>query len=214
VTLLTDNGVDLDVWSPSQVARETPPTFVFAGRLIRLKGVDLLIEAFARLQTSARLLIVGDGEERLRLEALAAARTSVARPIEFAGFRPQTELRDILARASALVLPSLRECGGAVILEAFACRTPAIATAWGGPKDYVTPESGFLVAPDSREDFIRGLTAAMHRLAVDPALVEKMGEAARALVEARFSWSAKARAILAIYEEVVRECAPTASAAA
>ncbi len=202
VEILLDNGVDLDLWSPPETKRDDTPTFVFVGRLIWLKAVDLLIEAFSKMQRPARLLIIGDGPDRAKLEETAKRAVHPDRPIEFAGFRPHAEIRDALARATALVLPSLRESGGAVILEGFACRTPAIVTDWGGPKDYVTPEYGVLVSPSGREAFVAGLTAAMERLAADPAEAAAMGRAARAKVEADYSWSAKARKMMAIYARV------------
>jgi len=205
VELLVDNGVDLDLWSPPETARDAPPTFVFVGRLIWLKAVDLLIEAFGRLRRPARLLIIGDGPDRTRLEQAAKAGAHPDRPVEFAGFRPHAEIRDALARATALVLPSLRESGGAVILEAFACRTPAIATDWGGPTDYVTPETGVLVAPTDRESFIAGLAEAMERFAADPDAAAAMGRTARAKVEAEYAWSAKARAMAEIYARLARK---------
>ncbi|MBB5517357.1 glycosyltransferase family 4 protein [Amphiplicatus metriothermophilus] len=208
VERLVDNGVDLGLWNtPGEPPREAPnggaAHFVFVGRLIALKGVDLLIDALERLDAPVRLTIVGDGPERARLEARAAKSPARDR-IRFAGFRPQPEIRDILATATALVLPSLRECGGAAILEAFACRRPAIATDWGGPQDYVTPETGVLVAPESREGFVAGLAAAMRRLAEHPEEARRMGEAARARVEAHFAWRAKAARIVEIYEEAAR----------
>jgi glycosyltransferase involved in cell wall biosynthesis len=178
---------------------------VFVGRLVWLKAVDLLIEAFARLERPARLLIIGEGPDRAKLEEAAKRAAAPERTIEFAGFRPHADIRDVLARATALVLPSLRESGGAVILEAFACRTPAIATAWGGPTDYVTAQTGVLVPPSGRIAFIAGLTAAMEALAADPGRVAAMGAAARARVEADYSWSAKARRMIAIYGGVIRE---------
>ena len=201
--ILVENGVDLDLWSPSPMEKPREPVFVYVGRLVWWKALELLIEAFAGLEAPARLVIIGDGEERTRLEGLAHQSAASAR-IDFLGFRPQTDIRDLLAASTALVLPSMRECGGAVVLEAFACRLPAIATDWGGPQDYITPETGFLIAPDSRDQFIRSLTDAMRRLADNPGLAERMGEAARRRVEAYFSWRAKAARMLEIYRETVK----------
>ncbi|MEQ8937028.1 MAG: glycosyltransferase family 4 protein [Amphiplicatus sp.] len=203
VEILLDNGVDLDLWSPPETRRDEPPTFVFVGRLIWLKAVDLLIEAFSNMKRPARLLIIGDGPDRTKLEDAAKRAAHPDRPIDFAGFRPHAEIRDALARAAALVLPSLRESGGAVILESFACGTPAIVTDWGGPKDYVTPEFGVLVAPTGREEFVSGLTKAMESLAADPTKAAAMGRAARAKVEADYSWGAKAQAMTDIYARVI-----------
>lgn len=196
---VVENGVDMALWD--RPAREKPrsPEFVFVGRLVWWKAVDLLLEAMA-LAPEARLRIIGDGPERGGLEAKAAQGPAAGR-IRFDGFRPQAEIAEALSGATALVLPSMRECGGAVILEAFACRTPAIATDWGGPQDYVTPDTGFLIAPSGREAFVREFGAAMRKLGADPALAATMGERARARVEAHFTWAAKARRILTIYED-------------
>jgi glycosyltransferase involved in cell wall biosynthesis len=205
IAYLAENGVDLSLWTAPPVARATPPLFVYVGRLVRWKAVDLAIEAFARMQAPGKLVIVGDGEERTKLEQLAAQRRCPSREIEILGFQKQPAIRDVLARATALVLPSLRECGGAVVLEAFACRTPVIATAWGGPREYVTPETGFLVAPEGREEFIRGLMAAMQAMSANPQSADRMGAAARERAEAHFAWDKKATAMIEIYNAVIAE---------
>lgn len=204
VSMLVENGVDLSLWSPPRTEKPADPVFVFVGRLIWLKGVDLLIDAFEAVSGNARLVIIGDGPERQSLEE-AARKSSASGRIEFIGFKSQPEIRDILAHATALVLPSLHECGGAVILEAFACRTPAIATDWGGPQEYVTPETGFLIAPASRPSFIEGLAGAMNRLAADRSLAARMGDAAREHVAANFSWRAKALQMIEIYKEAIKK---------
>jgi glycosyltransferase involved in cell wall biosynthesis len=201
---VVENGVDMALWDRPARAKPQSPEFVFVGRLVWWKAVDLLLEAMA-LVPEARLRIIGDGPERGKLEAKAAQGPAASR-IRFEGFRPQTEIADALAGATALVLPSMRECGGAVILEAFACRTPAIATDWGGPQDYVTPDTGFLIAPSGRDAFVRSFAAAMRALAADPARAAAMGEAGRRRVEAHFTWAAKARRILTIYEEAAKSC--------
>lgn len=204
VTMLAENGVDLSLWNAPPADKPADPVFVFVGRLVWLKGVDLLFEAFGRVGANARLIIIGDGPERPRLETLAK-NSSARERIDFLGFKPQREIRDILARATALVLPSLHDCGGAVILEAFACRTTAVATDWGGPREYVTPETGILVPPDGCSSFIDGLAAAMTKLASDRALAARLGEAARAHVIANFSWRAKALQMIEVYKAAIKE---------
>ncbi len=164
--------------------------------------MELLIEAFINLDMPAELVVIGDGPERQRLEGLAGKNLAPERPISFTGFKSQPEIRDTLASSTALVLPSMRECGGAVILEAFACGIPAIATNWGGPQDYITPETGVLVEPDDRARFIDGLTQAMSTLAKDHDKTATMGTAARKRVEENFSWRAKAERMFEIYNDV------------
>ena len=85
--------------------------------------------------------------------------------VHFAGWLAQSACAEWLRDADALVLPSLLECGGAVVLEAMSMAKPVIATAWGGPLDYHDASCGVLVIPESREAIIDGFAAAMVALA-------------------------------------------------
>ncbi len=76
-----------------------------------------------------------------------AAEDSAAGTIQFAGWLSQSDCKVRLNAADCLVLPSLFECGGAVVLEAMALGKPVIATAWGGPLDYLDADCGILVQP-------------------------------------------------------------------
>ena len=172
-----ENGVDLGLWRPVAATAadlaDAVTTYVFMGRLVDWKAVDLLLEAFARARDRSpmRLWILGDGAERVRLEALAAtlgivgSSADTVGAVHFAGWLPQAECAERMAAADALVLPSLLECGGAVVLEAMSLAKPVIATAWGGPLDYLDPTCGVLIAPASRSAIIDGFAAAMVDLA-------------------------------------------------
>lgn len=202
--LLVENGVNLNIWDGPSVEQSEVPTFVYVGRLVWWKAVELLIEAFGKLNGPARLLIVGDGEDRAKLENIAEMITTDKLKIEFAGFHPQKEIRHMLASSRALILPSLRECGGAVILEAFASNTTAIATAWGGPLDYITQdENGILVTPTTKPEFIDGLRDAMQDLIENPGKAKRLGNRGRQDVEAHYDWAAKAKKMVSIYEDVL-----------
>jgi glycosyltransferase involved in cell wall biosynthesis len=116
-----------------------------------------------------------------------------------------------LREADALVLSSLYECGGAVVLEAMACGLPVIAAAWGGPTDYLDDSCGILVPTDSREALIAGFADGMSRLAADPDLRDRLGHAGRLRIEREFNWETKIDDILAIYRRVIAARAPDAS---
>lgn len=204
VKILVENGVDLDLWPKTASEKFTEPTFVYVGRHVWWKAIDLLIDAFAQLDCGATLKIYGDGPERAALEKQAAELSTKNKKIEFLGFKPQSEIANTLAKSTALVLPSLRECGGAVVLEAFACRTPAIATDWGGPSDYITPETGVLIPPTSKADFITSLTKTMADFVENPAQIVEMGIAARQLIEDNYSWRAKAAQMVGVYEAAIQ----------
>ena len=204
VELLSENGVDTDLWRPAPTPPPATPTFVFVGRLVKVKAVDILIDAMAQLEIDAKLVIVGDGELRADLETQAAAKTKPGQ-VSFVGFLPQAEIATLLHGASALLMSSLRDCGGAVVLEAFASSRPAIAVDWGGPQDYVTPDTGVLLPPTSRQALVDGFAETMTAFAKDPARVARMGAAARDRVETHFTWAAKARRMLEIYESAIAE---------
>ena len=201
ILALVENGVDLDLWMRAPAHSPEVPVFIFAGRLVWWKAVDILIDAFIEVPAPAKLVIIGDGPDRAALQERVPI--SMRDRIIFTGFLPQSTIRDHMASATALVLPSLRECGGAVILEAFACSLPAIATDWGGPQDYITPHTGLLIPPHDRPQFVQAIRGAMIELAANPEKAALMGAAARNHVEANFSWAAKADKMIAIYKDVI-----------
>ena len=136
------DGVDLNVFHPGNRAdarariRLTPdePVLLFVGNLVAVKGVDILVEAAARLAAAGarfRLHLVGQGPLRPHLERLAADRGLGVR-VEFHGAIPNTHLPDWYRAASAVVLPSHSEGVPNVLLEAAACGVPFIASAVGG----------------------------------------------------------------------------------
>jgi glycosyltransferase involved in cell wall biosynthesis len=99
-------------------------------------------------------------------------------------------------------MPSLLDCGGAVVLEAMAMGLPVIATRWGGPADYVDETTGILVAPIAPSALVEGFANAIVKLARSPELRAQMGVAARSRVLERYDWERKIDRILSIYREV------------
>ena len=110
------NGVDSEAFATATPARARTDV-VFVGRLIEEKGVDRLLEALALVGSGVRAVIVGDGPERPRLEALAA-QLGLARDVRFVGRVPDSKLAALLRAATLFVLPSRREGFGIAVLEA------------------------------------------------------------------------------------------------
>lgn len=207
VAVLCENGVDLALWDePARSAPgESPVRFVFLGRLVDWKCVDVLVEAFARLRSGgldAELWLIGDGPERPLIES-RIAELGLEHHVTIHGWVPQPECPALLRQCDVLVLPSAYECGGAVVLEAMALGMPAIATNWGGPTDYITDDVGVLVDPTSREGLIDGFVDAMRRLGQSAELRRRMGEAGRRRVVEDFDWRQKVSRMLEIFAAVV-----------
>jgi len=182
-------GLDLDTF-----------VVVGLGRLVPIKGFDLLVRALPAVAAqipSTRVVLVGDGAERGRLDALACA-LGVGARLDLAGevFGVTTHL----AAADVLAVPSHNEGMGRVMVEAMALRIPVVATAVGGIPDVVVDgECGRLVAPEDADAF----SAALIELGRDEALRRKFGEAAEVRAES-FSASVAREKLLAVYADLVR----------
>jgi glycosyltransferase involved in cell wall biosynthesis len=160
------------------------------GRLVPIKGTDVLIEAMSG-STEAVLLVAGDGPERARLEPAARDRRVRAR---FLGAVETRRRAELLAAADAFALPSRVLPDGrheglpVALLEAMAAGLPVVATATGGIPEVVEDGvSGLLVPPDDPG----ALRGALERLASSPGLCRSLGDAARPIGEAR-DWDALA----------------------
>jgi glycosyltransferase involved in cell wall biosynthesis len=167
------------------------------------KRLDFVLRALAQI-SDAQLEIIGDGPMRSAWLALAHD-LGIADRVHWLGWRPQPECATILQGATALLLSSIYECGGAVVLEAMACGIPAIATAWGGPADYIDATCGILVPASDPETITRGFVDAMRALTVDPELRLKLGAAGRKRVEQLFDWEQKIDRILELYGKAIHD---------
>jgi glycosyltransferase involved in cell wall biosynthesis len=197
-----ENGVDLAFHAPDPaIARFPEPTALYLGRLRRYKRVDLVIRAVARLRAhgiDGRLVIAGQGPARGELERLATD-LGVADCVEFAGFVTEDRKRELFRRTWVHVLASPNEGWGISNMEAAACGTATVASDSPGLRDSVRHgETGFLV-PHGDVD---ALATRLRELLQDPALRDRMGDAARTFAE-RFSWERSAVITEAHLERVV-----------
>ena len=174
---------------------------LFVGSLVERKGVRYLIDALPLLpaQLRAKLVIIGDGAERSRLEAQVRAR-GLQHLVEVRGRVAEQELRRAYAAASVLVLPAIVDARGdteglgVVLLEAMSYGVPVIGSDLGGITDIVVDgQTGLLVPPQDSA----ALAAALERLATDRDLAKRLGEAGAGHVRRHFSWPA----IIAQWEE-------------
>lgn len=207
---LVENGVDRTTFhrqSDGTKKFDQSLRLVFMGRLVSWKAVDVTLAAVAEARArhlEVTLEILGDGPERSRLVSLAKD-LGLSDSVNFHGFLPQVDCSAALEEADALILNSVYECGGAVVLEAMSVGLPVIASNWGGPADYLTDDCGVLVAPSPRDTFAVRLADAIERLAKDPKLCFQMGKAAASRVEKEFDWERKVEKIIDIYEKAIRE---------
>jgi glycosyltransferase involved in cell wall biosynthesis len=201
VKQLVENGVfsTIDFKKPR---RASVVTVLFVGRLVDWKAVDILIEAVHRCENvNLQLKIVGDGPELAKLQQFTDQ--LAMKNVTFCGYVPFAKISTYYDEADVFALPSVRECGGAVVLEAMSRGLPVVATNWGGPADYISPQTGFLVDPESREAMVEGFKVRLLQLAENAELREQMGVAAIAHVKSNFMWDDKVDQIIDLYHELV-----------
>ena len=178
------------------------PHLVAIGRLSAQKGFGLLIDAVAEaVQTlpDLRLVLVGDGDLRDQITAAITAR-SLPGNIHLAGWQDEAGVRDALARAQALILPSFAEGLPVVVMEAMAAARPVIATAIAGVPELVTPDTGWLVPAGDAG----ALAAAIRAMAATPAKgLTTMGQAARTRVLARHDVDTEAAKLVALFRQAI-----------
>jgi glycosyltransferase involved in cell wall biosynthesis len=206
------NGVDTKLFKPQpkEVVRQQHgisakvPLALFVGALDqahRFKNVDGLIRAFAKAALSeARLWVVGDGDLKPQLQALAA-QFGLEQRVQFLGrFAPQ-QLPALYSAADVLVLPSTGvESFGLVLLEAMACGTPVIASALPGVRTLVCEgQDGWLVAPGDEAALAQALATALS----DPIRNQAMGHKGRVKVVQHYDWSVIGERLEEVYQEIV-----------
>lgn len=197
-------GVDSVTFSPRPgLDRTAHPSFLYVGRLKRYKGVGTAIEALAvarRARTGMTLDIAGTGDDRPRLEALAA-RLGVSGAVRFLGFVTDEHKLRLLRTSWANVLPSVKEGWGLTVIEAAACGTPSLTSNSPGLRDSVRDGTTGYLVPHGDVD---ALARRMLELAERPALVDSLGKNARAFAES-LTWDAAASATEAHLAEVIAE---------
>jgi glycosyltransferase involved in cell wall biosynthesis len=201
---LVENGIDTGVWQAAKITPENASQrFVFIGRLVDWKAVDIAIRALEKVP-SAELDIIGDGPMLEPWRSLAAE-LGLKDRVNFAGWLTQSECANRLLNSVALVLPSLYECGGAVVLEAMAMGKPVIATRWGGPADYLDTSCGVLVEPESYEGLVTGFAEAMRSMLDSPSIAKSMGIAGRERATRDFDWQQKIDKMIGIFRSVAEK---------
>ena len=197
------NGVDLELFRPTERTPNDLFTLLAVGHLVPVKAQDLIIGALPLLP-GVRLVLAGDGPDRMKLEALARE-LKVGERVTFLGAVPQAQLRSHYGAADALVLSSSREGWANVLLEAMACGTPVVASrVYGTPEVVAAPEAGVLMGERSYQ----GVADAVNALRAhypDRAATRRYAE--------RFSWDDTTKGQLHLFDKVLASRATTLSLA-
>jgi len=208
VSVVSEAGLAQDeIGSLSRIPQnqDGPFRLISVGRLVNWKGFHMAVQAFAEFHRQfprSEYWVIGDGPERTRLEKLAQD-LGVGKSVTVWGAMPRIQVLEKLADCNVLIHPSLHDSGGWVCLEAMAAARPVICLDLGGPGLQVTDETGIKVKPNNPHEVVADLAKAIVRLAQDPDLRFRMGEASRKRVKDDFDWNSKGDLMSAIYKVTV-----------
>jgi glycosyltransferase involved in cell wall biosynthesis len=181
---------------------KNPLRILTIGNLIAGKGIDQILQALAQPNlTNAMLMVIGDGPERSKLEALAAS-LSLSIRVSFVGSIPPVHVPRYLADADVFVLASHSEGRASVVMEAMAAGLPVVATAIAGMDEIVKDgKTGFLFPNGD----IQMLAVSLAQLEQDGELRQRLGQAGREFVRANnLVWQTTAEAYASLYENLAR----------
>jgi teichuronic acid biosynthesis glycosyltransferase TuaC len=203
------NGVDVAKFAPMPRTKALerlglePETsrILYVGGIKRSKGIDYLLKAAKRLMETfhrpIEVLLIGEGGYEQGAKLLPEE-LGIANAVTFVGKRPNPEIPLWINACDLLVLPSLSEGFGVVLIEAMACGKPVVATRCGGPEDIVNPDTGMLVPPGDEAALAEALQQVLsngHRF--DPQKI-------RQHAVDKYAYDSVASRILDVYGTVVR----------
>jgi glycosyltransferase involved in cell wall biosynthesis len=182
---LIPNAIDIDKYPYSDVDEEF---ILFGGRFVKIKGLDNLIKAYARIDRNLRdrykLVLVGEGPEEENLKFLVKE-LGISDDVIFHKWLNNHDFIEKLSKCSVFVLPSLSETFGIVVLEAMALGKPVIANDISGPKDIIIPEYNGYLCHDRCNDSLQNY---LDLLLANPQIRDEIGKNARDTVINRFSF--------------------------
>lgn len=210
-------GIDPEEFSVAPVEGMDAHTLVCVGRLSHNKGQVLIPEAVARLRgefPALKVILVGDGEARADVEAAIRAH-GVGAHVELAGWRANNEVRRLIGRSRALVLPTFAEGLPIVIMEALATGRPVISTYIAGIPELLDAGCGWIVPAGSVNDLADAMAAALR---ASPDEIARLGAEGRRRVAEGFAIDANVTALAGYFEALAdgpaRKSAPVEAMAA
>ena len=197
-------GVDPEIFSsPGNRPRRERKVILYAGRFVPYKCPEVPVAAFASNPQlrKHKLLMVGDGPERERIENLIKEH-SLEDCVELLGWKTQAEVGELMRQADVFAFPSIRELGAGAVVEAMACGLAMAVVDYGAPAGLVTPECGVRVPLDTKDGLTESYAQELEALVSNESRLRSAGAAAHERALRVYSWDVKARQTLAVYEWV------------
>ncbi|MDZ7270068.1 MAG: glycosyltransferase family 4 protein [candidate division KSB1 bacterium] len=193
------NAVDHEVCYPRPELKSQRATVGYLGRIKRYKCLDHLLLALPMIQRAipeVRLLVVGEGDDRPRLEAMARE-MGISERVQFTGQVTEQQKAELLNQMWVMVNPSAKEGWGITVLEASACGVPVVAADSPGLRDSVVHGRTGLLYPWGD---LKGLTECVCSVLKNKQLRERLGQAGHLWAQ-RFSWESSVSRLMEIIEQ-------------
>lgn len=203
---VAENGVSRSLCSGAErrCEHDSKLKLIFVGGLVPYKACDLALRAAAPFLRSklAHFTVVGDGPERNNLEQLTKS-LGIEEAVSFCGMLTHSEAMQRLRSADVMVFPSVREFGGAVVVEALTVGAVPIVADFGGPGDTVRPEVGFKVPLTNENDVVSHVEGILTELTHDRDRLEQLRRQGMAYAREHLTWDAKAQIVTQIMHWVI-----------
>ena len=198
---LPENAIDPERFPAVRPAgMSTTMRACFIGRLVPYKGPDMLLEAVEPLVRAGKLHldIIGDGPLMPQLRAYVD-QNEMTSGVTLHGWVEHHAMQAKMRECQLLLFPSIREFGGGVVLEAMALGIVPVVVNYAGPGELVTDDVGFKIPLGNRAEIISSLREIAIEICDSPQLLGAKQTAAQALIKRRFTWEAKAKSIIEVY---------------
>ncbi|MBU6229002.1 MAG: glycosyltransferase family 4 protein [Cyanobacteria bacterium REEB459] len=195
-----DTGYDPNLFPMVDRQPGGPMTILFAGRLVPYKQPAVVLQAIAHspLLQQHRLVVIGDGPERPRLEQIIQD-YKLEHCVELLRSVPYADFARVMQQADIFAFPSIRELGGNVILEAMAVGLTCVVVDYGGPGTFIDADRGVKIPMGDVHHLIQAYQRTLEDLVSHPDKVAHLGRAAHDHVLRYYSWQARSRKMLEIY---------------
>jgi glycosyltransferase involved in cell wall biosynthesis len=205
---IPENGVNRSLCSDTvrSSQRDGIAELIFLGQLVPFKACDLALRAAAPLLRSelAHFTVVGDGPERNRLEQLTKS-LGIENAVSFCGMLSHADAMRRLRLADVMVYPSIREFGGAVVVEALAAGAVPIVADFGGPGDTVNSDVGRKASLTNESDVVSQIERFLGEVLHNRILLDRLRQQGMSYARECLTWDAKAQAVTRVLRWVVRQ---------
>ncbi len=200
----SEGGVDPEQFSIPNRQIKKKMTILFVGRLVPFKLPEVIIRSFAgsSILQQHKLVIVGDGPERPRLQEMVRAE-GLSDCIEFKGTISQVEVGELMRQSEIFAFPSIREQGGGVLTLAAMSGMACVVVNYGGPATRIPYGCGIKVPMGNLQELTQSFIKEMEALVQNPQQVIELGEAAHNFTKTYYAWDTKAKKTLEIYNWVL-----------